>query len=246
MHILVSNDDGYFTSGIRALADALTSIAEVSVVAPESNRSANSSAMTLYNPLRKFTDERGFIYMNGTPADCVHAGITGVLDTKPDMVVTGINNGANLGGDVIYSGTVGAAMEGRHLKYGAIAMSICSQQPKHNETAAAIAVQLVERVVANPLPAKTILNVNVPDVPLDDIKGIKITRCGLRHEADPIVKDIDSRGKDIYWVGAPGAVFDGEEGTDFHAVSENYVSVTPILTDLTHYAVMDDLNRWLG
>lgn len=244
MNILVSNDDGYSSLGIIALAKQMAKIGKVQVVAPEGNRSASSSAMTLYSPLMKNTDERGHIYLNGTPADCVHAAITGILNPVPDIVVSGVNNGANLGGDVLYSGTLGAAIEGRNLKYAAVAVSVCSKQPQHYQSAAIMAAKIVKKITTANLPPRTVLNVNVPDLPLEKIKGIRITRAGLRHEANPVIKDTDPRGREVYWVGAPGAVFDGEKGTDFHAISQGYVSVTPILVDLSDYALIEKMQHW--
>jgi 5'/3'-nucleotidase len=246
MEILISNDDGYQSTGIRVLAAALGKIATVTVVAPDRDRSGASNSLTLDAPVRATRAENGFIHVDGTPTDCVHLAITGLLDKEPDMVVAGINGGANLGDDVLYSGTVAAAMEGRFLGLPAIAVSLASHSPVHYETAAHVAVELVERVLSHSLPADTILNVNVPDVPLDRLAGMQVTRLGHRHKSEPVVPMLDPRGRTVYWVGPAGPEQDAGPGTDFHAVRSGYVSLTPIDVDLTRYAALDSISSWLG
>jgi 5'-nucleotidase len=243
--LLLSNDDGCQAPGLRALAAALREAYTLDVVAPDRNRSGASNSLTLSNPLRAQQHEDGVWCVDGTPTDCVHLALTGLLPEKPALVVSGINAGANLGDDVLYSGTVAAAMEGRFLGKPAIAISNVSLSPKHFETAARIAVLLVGRLAVEPLPGDTILNVNVPDVPYEDLTGIVSTRLGKRHLAEKTVRDRDPRGRTIYWVGAAGPEADCGPGTDFHAVSNNAVSVTPILTDLTRYSELDRTRRWV-
>ena len=245
MHILLSNDDGYLAEGLNALADALKGHAEISVVAPDRNRSAASNSLTLEMPLRAYATDNGFIKVDGTPTDCVHLAITGLLDHEPDMVFAGINHGSNLGDDVLYSGTVAAATEGRFLGLPAIAISLVGSNPLHFETAADVAVTLLKQLVKKPLPKDTILNVNVPDVALKDLKGFKATRLGQRHKSEPVIKNKDPRGRIIYWVGPPGAEQDAGPGTDFYAINEGYVSVTPLQVDLTRYESIDALVSWL-
>ncbi len=245
MHILLSNDDGYMAQGLVALAKSLSDYAKITVVAPDKNRSAASNSLTLEMPLRAKQSDNGFIRVDGTPTDCVHLALTGLLKTEPDMVIAGINHGANLGDDVLYSGTVAAATEGRFLGLPAIAISLTASDPIHFETAAAVAVTLMQKIVANPLPKDTLLNVNVPDVALCDLKGYQATRLGQRHKAEAVVKAQDPRGNDIYWVGPPGAEQDAGEGTDFYAVKMGYVSVTPLQLDLTRYQRLESLAIWL-
>jgi 5'-nucleotidase len=246
MRILISNDDGYQAPGIIALAQALAAIAEVTVVAPERDRSGASNSLTLENPIRATRMDNGFIRVDGTPTDCVHLAITGLLEQEPDMVVSGINSGANLGDDVLYSGTVAAAMEGRFLGLPAIAVSLVAQHTaQHYPTAARVASALVQRLSAEPLPADTILNVNVPDLPWEELQGFVATRLGHRHKAEPVIKAKDPRGRPIYWVGPPGGEQDAGPGTDFHAVRSGQVSVTPIQVDLTRYAALDTVAGWL-
>lgn len=247
MHILISNDDGYQAPGIRALAQALAAVADITVVAPERDRSGASNSLTLDAPIRAHYADNGFIYVDGTPTDCVHLAITGLLQQEPDMVVSGVNAGANMGDDVLYSGTVAAAMEGRFLGLPAIAVSmVCNAQPQHFDTAASIAANLVRQLQARPLPADTILNVNVPDLPLDQIQGMEATRLGHRHKSEPVIQMHDPRGRTIYWVGPAGAEQDAGPGTDFHAVRQGRVSVTPIHADLTRHATLDSISAWLG
>ncbi len=245
MHILLSNDDGYLAQGLHTLAEALAEYADISVVAPDKNRSAASNSLTLEMPLRALKSENGFIRVDGTPTDCVHLAVTGLLDNEPDMVIAGINHGANLGDDVLYSGTVAAATEGRFLGLPAMAISMTSSDPKHFATAGHVAITLMSQIVANPLPKDTLLNVNVPDVPLSELKGYQATRLGQRHKAEPVIKSQDQRGRDIYWVGPPGSEQDAGEGTDFYAIKSGYVSVTPLQLDLTRYERMEAVKNWL-
>lgn len=245
MHILLSNDDGYAAPGLRALADALSPLAKITVVAPERNRSGASNSLTLERPLRASEAENGFIRVDGTPTDCVHLAITGLLDSEPDMVFAGINHGANLGDDVIYSGTVAAATEGRFLGLPAVAISLAAHNPQHFETAARVAVELLERIRKNPLPADTILNVNVPDIPLAELQGYQATRLGARHKAEPVIRTQDPRGREIFWVGCAGPEADAGPGTDFHAIRNHCVSVTPLQIDLTRYERLSQLGAWL-
>ncbi len=245
MRILVSNDDGYQAPGIVCLAAALAELAEVIVVAPDRDRSGASNSLSLKNPLYVTRHENGFTSVEGTPTDCVHVAITGLLDQEPDMVVSGINAGANMGDDVLYSGTVAAAMEGRFLGLPAVAISMVSYQPRHFDTAARLAKLLVLRLQENPLPADTILNVNVPDLPWDQLAGFQATRLGHRHRAEAVVKATDPRGHPIYWVGPAGLEQDAGPGTDFHAVRHGYVAITPLQVDLTRYNTMDQLTAWV-
>ncbi len=246
MHILLSNDDGYLAAGLSILAKYLANHATISVVAPDKNRSAASNSLTLEMPLRAQQSDNGFIRVDGTPTDCVHLAITGLLENEPDMVFAGINHGSNLGDDVIYSGTVAAATEGRFLGLPAVAISLASNDPKHFETAAQVAVVLLKKIVHNPLPEDTVLNVNVPDIPFSEIQGYQATRLGQRHRAEPVIKSSDPRGRDIYWVGSPGKEQDAGVGTDFYAIKNNYVSITPLQLDLTRYETMNDIKQWLS
>ncbi len=245
MHILVSNDDGYLAPGLNCLATTLSEHAEVTVVAPDRNRSAASNSLTLDLPLRVSEMANGFFSVDGTPTDCVHLALTGLLKQDPDIVFSGINNGENMGDDVLYSGTVAAATEGRFLGLPSIAISINSSQPKFFETAAHVAVQLLQRLIEAPLPSDTILNVNVPDLPLDQVRGYKTTRLGQRHRAEPMIEARDPRNKKIYWVGPPGAQQDAGEGTDFYALDNQYISVTPLQVDLTNHQRLDLLGTWV-
>ena len=245
MRILLSNDDGYQAPGLAALHGAISGIAETVVVAPDRDRSGASNSLTLEQPIRARTGENGFIRVEGTPTDCVHLAITGLLEEEPDMVVSGINAGANMGDDVIYSGTVAAATEGRFLGYPAIAISIASHTPRYFDSAARVAVDLVQQLCERPLAADSILNVNVPDLPYDQLKGMLATRLGHRHKAEPVVKAEDPRGRPIYWVGPAGAEQDAGPGTDFHAVRNGFVSVTPLQVDLTRHQALEPLAAWL-
>ncbi|WP_455366658.1 5'/3'-nucleotidase SurE [Kaarinaea lacus] len=245
MRILLSNDDGYQAPGLKTLANILQSIAEITVVAPDRNRSGASNSLTLDAPMRPQIMDNGFISVDGTPTDCVHLAITGLLDHEPDMVIAGINAGSNLGDDVIYSGTVAAAMEGRFLGLPAMAVSLVGEKFLHFETAAQVTVKLVEKLEKHPLPADTILNVNVPDVSWDQLAGFEATRLGRRHKSEPVVKTEDPRGRPIYWVGPVGKEEDAGPGTDFHAINNNSVSITPIHVDLTQYKAIDTVASWL-
>lgn len=245
MRFLLSNDDGYFAPGLAALAAALKPLGEVTVVAPERNRSGASNSLTLDRPLSLKQAPNGFYYVNGTPTDCVHLAVTGMLDHLPDMVISGINDGPNMGDDTIYSGTVAAATEGYLLGVPAIAISL-GAHGHHFETAAQVAADLVRRHIENPFPQAALLNVNVPDVPYDLLQGTVITRLGRRHKAEPVIRGVDPRGNTIYWVGAAGKAADAGEGTDFHAVLHNQVSVTPLQIDLTAYPQLNCFRDWMA
>lgn len=245
MRILISNDDGVFAPGIHMLANELSVVANIEVMAPDRNRSGASNSLTLSRPLRVNKLDNGYYSVEGTPTDCVHLALTGFLDLGVDLVVSGINDGANLGDDILYSGTVAAAMEGRNLGLPAIAVSMVGDNNiKHYNTAAVIVRQLIQKFTANCLPLKTILNVNVPDLPLNEIKGIEVTRLGARHVAEPVIKDHDPRGRPIYWVGPPGPEADAGPGTDFFAVSQGFVSITPLHFDMTNYKLFDQVSAW--
>ncbi|WP_455217051.1 5'/3'-nucleotidase SurE [Kaarinaea lacus] len=251
MKILLSNDDGYQAPGLVSLAGALGKVADITVVAPERNRSGASNSLTLESPIRAHQAENGFIFVDGTPTDCVHLAITGLLEKEPDMVIAGINAGSNMGDDTLYSGTVAAAMEGRFLGLPAIAISLvgnpnAAEPFQHYDTAARFAVSLVERLKNDPLPVDTILNVNVPDIPWGALEGVEATRLGRRHKSEPVVKMKDPRGNDIYWVGPVGAEQDAGPGTDFHAVRHNRISLTPLNVDLTRYTAIEQVASWVG
>lgn len=250
MKILLSNDDGYQAPGIVALYEALKDLADVEVVAPEHNNSAKSNALTLHSPLYVHRAANGFRYVNGTPADCVHIALTGLLGYQPDLVVSGINNGANMGDDTIYSGTVGAAMEGYLFGVPAIAFSQVDKGWGHLETAATAARQLVMQLLPSlqsPAVAEGevpqgnrpwLLNVNIPNVPLDDLRGFKVARLGRRHAAEPVISQVSPRGDTMYWIGSAGPAREDGEGTDFHATAQGYATITPLQVDLTHHAVL--------
>lgn len=246
MRILLSNDDGYLADGLRLLATALAEEHAVDIVAPDRNRSGASNSLTLQNPLRLIRLEDGTVRVDGTPTDCVHLALTGLLDQDPDMVVSGINNGPNLGDDVIYSGTVAAAMEGRFLGRPAIAVSMGCHDPQHYASGIAAVRHLVRHIEQAELPTDTILNVNVPDLPWEEIRGFAATRLGNRHKAEPVQKMSDPRGQDIYWIGPAGSEQDAGAGTDFHAVRNGYISVTPIHVDLTRHTSLGTVERWLA
>jgi len=243
MHFLLSNDDGYQSPGISALAEVLESIGKVTVVAPDRDCSGASNSLTLDSPLYVKQDERGFYYVNGTPSDCVHLAITGLLDEEPDMVVSGINSGANLGDDVLYSGTVAAAMEGRFLGCPAIAFSLVGEKPVDYSASKLVVTEIVKSLIENPLD-DALLNVNIPDVSYDEIKGFKASRLGNRHKSEPVIKTLDPKGRNVYWVGPVGAEQDAGEGTDFHAIRSEYVSITPIQIDLTRHQSLAPLSDW--
>ncbi|HEY7740709.1 MAG TPA: 5'/3'-nucleotidase SurE [Steroidobacteraceae bacterium] len=249
MKILLANDDGYRAEGLRFLREVLAGVAPLTVVAPDRNRSGASHSLTLEVPLRVQQAEPDVWYViNGTPTDCVHLAITGLFEHEFDMVVSGINDGANLGDDVLYSGTVAAAIEGRFLGLPTIAVSLVVGAPTgpHFATAARVARELVLRVVAKPLHRSMILNVNVPDRPYEELTGFEVTRLGHRHRAENAVRGMDPRGREIYWVGAAGKGQDAGPGTDFHAVAHGRVSVTPLQVDLTRHAALDELRDWLA
>jgi 5'-nucleotidase len=244
--ILVSNDDGYLATGITLLADALAEIAEVVVVAPDRNYSGASNSLTLDAPLRIHEVMDGRYFVNGTPSDCVHLALSGFLDFEPDIVVSGINHGANLGDDVIYSGTVAAAMEGRFLGFPAIAVSLVGHRGGQFDSAAKIARELVQRLQENPLPNDVILNVNVPDRPYANLTGVQATRLGFRHRSEPLIKTKDPRDRTIYWIGPAGPGQDAGQGTDFEAIDQGAVSVTPLKVDLTWHGVLPQIGAWLS
>lgn len=244
MNILLSNDDGVYAPGLRALHKEVSSMFPVKVVAPDRDRSAASKSLTVSKPLRPKEIEPNFISVDGTPTDCVHIALTGYLEQTFDMVVAGINSGPNLGDDVLYSGTVAAASEGRTLGYPSIAMSLVSDTDGHYDTAAQVAVFLIRELQKNPLPADTILNVNVPDLPLSEIRGYSVTRLGMRHPSEHMFEATDPRGRPVYWIGPAGAEQDAGEGTDFYAVRHGYVSITPLQMDLTRYQMLEDLKPW--
>jgi 5'-nucleotidase len=246
--ILISNDDGYRARGIRALRSALAGLADLTVVAPDRNKSGASNSLTLDVPVRVGKVEEGFWFVTGTPTDCVHLAISGFFDFEHDMVVSGINDGENLGDDVLYSGTVAAAIEGRFLGLPTVAVSLCrpaSGSPDF-DAAARIARAVVAHLLQRPLDRSLILNVNVPHLPFGQLRGLQVTRLGFRHRSEGVVPATDPRGRTVYWVGAAGAGQDAGPGTDFHAVAEGYVSVTPLQVDLTRHAMLDDVRRWIG
>lgn len=245
MRILLSNDDGYQADGLATLALSLKDLADIVIVAPDRNQSGASHSLTLNTPLRVGKSRDGMFFVNGTPTDCVHLALTGFLDDDPDMVIAGINHGANLGDDTLYSGTVAAAAEGRFLGLPAIAVSLVGENPKHFDTAGRAIRELVETVGSHPLAADTALNINVPDLPWEQLKGFKATRLGCRHRAEPTVESHDPRGRPLFWVGPAGSGQDAGPGTDFHAIENGFVSVTPMHFDLTQTEAIDGLSSWL-
>jgi len=246
MRILISNDDGYFSPGIAILAEVLAALGEVTVVAPERDRSAASNSLTLDRPLIVRRSPNGFLFVNGTPTDCVHLAVTGLLERPPDLVVAGINLGANMGEDTLYSGTVAAATEGYLLGIPAMAVSLVGKAGAHLETAARVARELVERFVDRPASDPVLLNVNVPDIAWSDVAGTEVTRLGKRHKAEGVVKAVSPRNETVYWIGAPGSAQDAGVGTDFHAIANNRVSVTPLQIDLTHPTKIASVREWLA
>jgi len=246
LYVLVSNDDGYRSAGIESLATALAEVCTVSVVAPDRNRSGASNSLTLQRPVRPQVADNGFCYVDGTPTDCVHLAITGLLDQEPDMVISGINAGANLGDDVLYSGTVAAAMEGRSLGLPSLAVSLVLEDGGHYHTAARVVLRVLEGLDSLHIPSDAILNINVPDRPWHELQGFAITRQGNRHKAEPVIRDTDPEGAPIYWVGPPGAAQDAGPGTDFHAVQAGMVSITPLKVDFTDHGAMAGLAQWAG
>jgi len=245
MRILLSNDDGVHAKGMQVLQQALSQIADVTTVGPDRNCSGASNSLTLINPLRVQQMDNGFLSVNGTPTDCVHLAISQLLDFTPDLVVAGINHGANLGDDVLYSGTVAAATEGRHLGLPAIAVSLAGRDEEHFATAAYVTVQVIKKLKSHPLPADQILNINVPAVSIEQLKGIQVTRLGRRHKAETMTSATDPWGRKIYWYGSLGPELDAGEGTDFHAIANGYASVTPLQIDMSAYKSMDTLRQWL-
>jgi 5'-nucleotidase len=246
MKILISNDDGYLATGINALTEALEQVADVVVVAPDRNRSAASSSLTLDRPLRVSKVSENRYAVDGTPSDCVHLAITGFLDYEPDLVVSGINHGANLGDDVIYSGTVAAAMEGRFLGLPTIAVSLVGHDLVYFDTAARVAAELVQKIDRTMMAADIVLNVNVPNRPYDQLQGMQATRLGFRHKSEQVLKDHDPYGRPIYWVGPAGKGQDAGEGTDFHAIEQGSVAITPLKVDLTRHEAVAGIAKWLG
>jgi len=245
LKILVSNDDGYRAEGLQRLVDALRPLAEITVMAPDRNRSGASNSLTLDVPLRVWSYGERMYYVGGTPTDCVHLAISGFFDFQHDMVVSGINDGANLGDDVLYSGTVAAAVEGRFLGLPTMAVSLVVRDGRHFDTAARVASELVLRLMRTPLHASMILNVNVPDVPYERLRGFRVTRLGHRHRSESVIPATDPRGRTVYWVGPAGEGADAGEGTDFAAIADECVSVTPLQVDLTRHASLGDVGEWL-
>lgn len=247
MKILLSNDDGYRAEGILRLRDALAPLGEVTIVAPDRNRSGASNSLTLDVPLRVFEAEPNVYFVAGTPTDCVHLAISGLFEFEYDMVVSGVNDGPNLGDDVLYSGTVAAAIEGRFLGLPTVAVSLCTEpgSGRHFDTGARVAHRLIEQLLAKPPERKLILNVNVPDVPFEALRGIRATRLGYRHRSEPVMRVSDPRGRPVYWIGPAGPQQDAGPGTDFDAVATGYVSVTPLQIDMTHHSALEDVRGWL-
>jgi len=244
MRILLSNDDSVHALGIKVLYQALCQFADVTVIGPDRNCSGASNSLTLLNPLRTQQLDNGFISVNGTPTDAVHLGISQLMHPAPDMVVAGINNGANLGDDVLYSGTVAAAMEGRYMGMPAVAVSLAGKAEQHYQTAAVITAQVIQQLVKKPLPADQIININVPDVTLAELKGIQVTRLGHRHKAETMQKMQDPWHRDIYWYGSLGGELDASEGTDFYAIANGYASITPLTVDMTAHSSLANMTEW--
>lgn len=245
MRILLSNDDGYFAPGLICLAETLSRIADIIVVAPERDRSGSSNSLTLDRPLSLHKSHNGFFYVNGTPTDCVHLAVTGMLDMLPDMVISGVNDGANMGDDTIYSGTVAAATEGFLFGIPSLAVSLADVTDGNFLTASRVIVDMVERFAKNKIKAPILLNVNVPDIQYDQLRGVDVTRLGRRHKAEGVIKSKSPRGNTVYWVGAAGAAQDAGEGTDFFSVQHNRVSITPLQIDLTQYDQLNLVKTWL-
>ena len=245
MRILLSNDDGYFAPGLMLLAEVLAPLADVTVVAPERDRSGSSNSLTLDRPLSVRKAQNGFFFVNGTPTDCVHIAVTGLLPQLPDVIISGINYGANVGDDTIYSGTVAAATEGFLLGIPSIAVSLVAEGGGHLRTAGRVAAELVARLQKQPLPQPALLNINVPDIEYERLTGFSVTRLGKRHKAEPVIKSTTPRGDVVYWIGAAGAAQDAGEGTDFHAIAANRVSITPLQMDLTRYPQLEAVGAWL-
>lgn len=246
MKILLSNDDGVFAEGLQILFDALSVEHDVTVIAPDRNCSGASNALSLHSPLRIQAMKNGFYAVNGTPSDCVHLGVNRFLEKDPQLVVSGINHGANLGDDVIYSGTVAAATEGRYMGLPAIAVSLTSKSGEHFATAAQVVKDTIDQLENHPLPANQILNINVPNLPYEQLKGTQVTRQGRRHRAETMVKDTDPFGREVYWYGPVGNEQDAGPGTDFHAVANGYCSITPLSVDMTAYQSLEEMKEWLN
>lgn len=246
MRFLISNDDGYFSPGIATLAMAVGALGDAMVCAPERDRSGASNSLTLDRPLTVCTAPNGFLFVNGTPTDCVHLAATGLMSSLPDMVLSGINHGANMGDDTIYSGTVAAATEGFLLGVPSIAVSLASKTPQHFETAAQVVRDLIIKLQKAPFTTPVLLNVNVPDIPFEKLKGVRVTRLGRRHKSAPVIRSENPRGDTIWWVGGLGDVADLGDDTDFYAVANDYVSITPLSVDLTAYPQLDSVASWLS
>jgi 5'-nucleotidase len=246
MRILISNDDGVFAPGLTILAEELATIAHVDVMAPDRNRSGSSNALTLSNPLRVKQLENGYYTVDGTPTDCVHLALTGFFDPIPDIVISGMNDGANLGDDILYSGTVAAAMEGRNLGLPAMAVSMMGTDIQYYHIGATVIKNLLTRLRSHQFPTQTVLNINIPDRPFAEIQGIEVTRLGTRHMAQSMVKETDPRGRTLFWVGPPGLEADAGPGTDFYAVNRGYVSITPLQLDMTHYKGFAQVSDWIA
>jgi 5'-nucleotidase len=244
MHILLTNDDGYLAPGLAALYEALKPLGDVTVVAPEKNCSGASNSLTLSRPLSVSASREGFYFVDGTPTDCVHIALTGLLDVRPDLVVSGINNGQNMGEDTLYSGTVAAATEGFLCGVPALAFSLVDYGWAHLDAAAAVAARMVAHFIECPLPGPLLFNVNIPNRDDVGVADWRVTRLGKRHPSLPVIKQTDPRGQPIYWIGPPGAALDASEGTDFHAVSHGHVSITPLQLDLTHTRQIPMLTEW--
>ncbi|PCC73963.1 5'-nucleotidase /3'-nucleotidase /exopolyphosphatase [Nannocystis exedens] len=245
MRLLLSNDDGYLAPGLAALHRALQPLGEITVIAPEQNCSGASNSLTLWRPLSVYTGANGFHFLNGTPTDCVHVALTGMLEYKPDLVVSGINNGQNMGDDTLYSGTVAAATEGFLFGVPSIAFSLVHKNWAHLDDAARVAADIVGHFARRPLPGHTLLNVNIPNLPYEALGEWRVTRLGKRHPSQPVIRQTNPRGEPIYWIGASGEAFDASEGTDFHAVAHGCVSITPLQLDLTHTQMLPTLREWV-
>jgi len=249
MHILLANDDGYLAPGLAALHAALTPLARVTVIAPEQNHSGASNSLTLQRPLSIYEAregvQKGFRFVNGTPTDCVHIALTGLLQEKPDLVVSGINQGQNMGEDVLYSGTVAAAIEGYLFGIPSIAFSQVDKGWDQLDAAARVARTIVERVIAQPPKEPFLLNVNIPNLPYEHLRGYRATRLGKRHPSQPVITQVNPRGETNYWIGPSGDARDASEGTDFHAAANGFISLTPLQLDLTHRGQLDQLSQWL-
>ncbi|MBD1573651.1 5'/3'-nucleotidase SurE [Vibrio sp. S17_S38] len=244
MKILLSNDDGVHAQGLNTLAKVLSDIGEVIIVAPDRNRSGASNSLTLESPLRVNQIRPNVYSVQGTPTDCVHFALNELMkDDLPEVLVSGINHGANLGDDVLYSGTVAAAMEGHFLGVQAIAISLVGNT--HFDTAAQIAKDLVLQHIQQPIPEQQLINVNVPNLALEELSGTRITRLGARHHAEDMIKQLDPRGQEVYWLGPPGKEADCGEGTDFYAIEKGEVSITPLIVDLTAHKAINNMNDWL-